>query len=174
MMKLMFYPLREADLDEIVMAFKTIGWHKPKSIYEAYLVEQSKKTRSIFVAKIRNKFCGYVTLKWRSAYPPFNENNIPEIVDLNVLPSYRKQGIASQLIEECERLAKNRGHNTIGLGVGLSEDYGNAQRLYIRLGFMPNGKGIYYQNKLVNYGDKVTVDDDLLLYLTKSLSAVTP
>jgi GNAT superfamily N-acetyltransferase len=84
-------------------------------------------------------------------------------------PIYRKQGIASQLIKACEQLANNRGFTTIGLGVGLTEDYGNAQRLYTRLGYSHDGKGIHYKNNLVNPGDKVVVDDDLHLYLKKSL-----
>jgi hypothetical protein len=32
--------LENSNIDEIAAAFKQIGWHKPKSIYEAYLEEQ--------------------------------------------------------------------------------------------------------------------------------------
>lgn len=163
------YSLKEEDIDEMVAAFKTIGWNKPRNIYEKYLIEQSNKRRCVFVAKIKDKFCGYVTLKWQSSYPHFSSTNTPEIADLNVLPIYRKQGIASQLIKACEQLAKKQGYATIGLGVGLTADYGNAQRLYSRLGYSPDGKGIHYKNNLVNPGDKVLVDDDLHLYFKKSL-----
>src|SRR5690349_21269170 len=95
-------PLQKSDLDEIVLAFKQIGWHKPKSIYETYVEEQSSGVRSALVARDDGKFCGYVTIKWISDYPFFAENNIPEIADLNVLPDYRKQGIGTKLIEACE------------------------------------------------------------------------
>lgn len=99
-------PLHKSDLDEIVLAFKQIGWHKPKSIYEDYLKEQSSGVRSVMIARDNGKFCGYVTIKWTSDYPPFIENNIPEVADLNVLPEYRKQGIGTKLIQACEQAAK--------------------------------------------------------------------
>jgi hypothetical protein len=61
------YSLKEEDIDEMVAAFKAIGWNKPRNIYEKYLIEQSNKSRSVFVAKIKDKFCGYVTLKCKQA-----------------------------------------------------------------------------------------------------------
>lgn len=166
-------PLHESDLDEIVLAFKQIGWHKPKSIYESYLDEQSSGVRSILIARNNGKFCGYVTIKWVSDYLPFAENNIPEIADLNVLPEHRKQGIGTKLIQTCEQAAKEKGRALIGLGVGLTADYGSAQRLYIHLGYVPDAKGIHYKCQAVKYSESVAVDDDLILYLTKNLSIDT-
>jgi len=162
-------PLHKSDLDEIVWAFKQIGWHKPKSIYETYLEEQSSGVRSVLVARDNGKFCGYVTIKWISDYPFFTENNIPEIADLNVLPDYRKQGIGTKLIEACELAAREQGRVLIGLGVGLTADYGSAQRLYIHLGYVPDGKGLRYKNIAVKYNENVKADDDLVIYLTKRL-----
>lgn len=57
----------------------------------------------------------------------------------------------------------------IGFGVGLTADYGSAQRLYIHLRYVPDGKGIYYKYHAIKYSELVPVDDDLVLYLTKSL-----
>lgn len=162
-------PLNESDLDEIANAFKLIGWHKPKSIYVKYLQEQSDQVRSVVVAKMNNQFCGYVTLKWHSTYSNFIEKHIPEIVDLNVLPNYRNQGVGTQLIKKCEGLVKEKGVNTIGIGVGLIADYGNAQRLYFQLGYKPDGKGLHYQNRSIQYGENVIADDDLVIYFTKKL-----
>lgn len=56
-----------------------------------------------------------------------------------------------------------------GIGVGLTSDYGPAQRLYISRGYEPDGKGIVWQNRFPNYGERVKVDDDLILYFTKQL-----
>lgn len=162
-------PLDKSDLDEIVLAFQQIGWHKPKNLYETYLAEQASGVRLALVARDNKKFCGYVTLKWVSDYPSFAEQNIPEIVDLNVLPDYRKQGIGTQLIEACELAAKEQGRAFIGLGVELTADYGSAQRLYIHLGYVPDGKGLYYKNIAVKYNENVKADDDLVIYLTKRL-----
>jgi len=173
MNNLILAPLHTSDLDEIVLAFKQIGWHKPKSIYEIYLEEQSSGVRSILVARDQGRFCGYVTIKWVSDYSQFSENNIPEISDLNVLPVYRKQRIGTKLIQACEKLAKEQGRALIGLGVGLTADYGCAQRLYIHLGYVPDGKGIHYKCQAVTYSELVPVDDDLILYLTKKLIPAT-
>lgn len=118
--KVSFLALKEEDLEEIVLAFKEIGWHKPRTIYETYLLEQSKNIRSSLVAKINEKFCGNVTIRWKSEYPSFHNQNIPEISDLNVLPQFRKQGIGTRLISACEEIAKKQGYVNIGIGVGLT------------------------------------------------------
>lgn len=163
--------LEESDIDEMVSAFKAIGWHKPRSIYEGYLSEQTKGTRLTLIAKKENRFCGYVTLKWNSDYPHFKAHRIPEIADLNVLPHYRKKGIGSKLIEKCEKLVVDHGYTQIGLGMGLTKDYGNAQRLYVKRGFILNGHGLFYKHHPVHFGTHVIVDDDLVLYLTKTIKS---
>lgn len=50
------------DFDEIVSAFKKIGWDKPKDIYETYFKEQAHGIRTVILAKEDGKFCGYVTI----------------------------------------------------------------------------------------------------------------
>lgn len=161
--------LQEKDIPEMVEAFKNIGWNKPSSLYEAYLNEQKHDLRTILVAKIHNHFCGYVTIKWKSDYQDFFENNIPEISDLNVLPNYRKKGIGTSLIKKCEKMARDNGYSKIGLGVGMTRDYGNAQRLYFHMDYVPDGNGLYHNYRAVNHFDTVTVDDDLVLFLSKKI-----
>ena len=86
--------------------------------------------------------------------------------------NYRKKGIASELISIAEKEAKQIG-NTIGLGVGLyggiDDGYGAAQKLYIKLGYKPDGLGITYNEKRVSYGQQVVLDDNLILWFTKYL-----
>ena len=57
----------------------------------------------------------------------------------------------------------------MGIGVGLSRDYGAAQRLYIKRGYVPDGRGVTYNYLPVMAGSKVLVDDDLVLWFTKKL-----
>jgi len=161
--------LEDKDIDEIVSSFKKIGWNKPKSIYESYMKEQLHGIRSVIIAKENKKFCGYVTIKWNTDYPSFNQQKIPEISDLNVLPTFRKNGIGTALIKASENIAKEGGYKRIGLGVDMTADYGDAQRLYIHLGYAPDGHGLHYKNVPLNYGDQATVDDDLVIYLIKSI-----
>ncbi|MGI4775446.1 MAG: hypothetical protein ACRYE9_00700 [Janthinobacterium lividum] len=64
--------------------------------------------------------------------------------------------------------------NDVGLGVGLyvgmDGGYGSAQRLYIRRGYIPDGKGITYKYQYVDYEISIPNDDDLNLWLIKKLS----
>lgn len=169
MKELTLHAITAYDLDEIAAAFKLIGWNKPRSLYEEYLSQQSQGIRAVIVAREKGEFCGYVTIKWKSDYSGFNQKNIPEIVDLNVLPIYRNHGVGSALIAACEAMAAERKYVQIGLGVGMTVDYGNAQRLYVQLGYVPDGCGLHYKNNALNYGDHTVVDDDLVLYFIKEL-----
>jgi GNAT superfamily N-acetyltransferase len=163
-----FMPLAPEYIPEIVAAFQLIGWHKPSSLFEQYLCEQEKGERVVFVAFVNNQFAGYVTLLWKSRYVHFMTENIPEIVDLNVLPQFRQQGIGSGLLTVTEKVAAQE-HVRVGIGVGLMSDYGNAQRLYVRRGYIPDGNGITFKEKAVVHGQKVTVDDDLVLWFIKGV-----
>jgi GNAT superfamily N-acetyltransferase len=120
-----------------------------------------------FIARFEGKIAGFVTIRWQSDYPPFNEQGIPEINDLRVLEEYRSKGIGSALMGEAETRIFERAPKA-GLGVGLYADYGNAQRMYARRGYVPDGRGLVSSNKPVPPGDKVLVDDNLVLYMVKN------
>lgn len=132
------------------------------------LAENVSGERITFVALLNGVISGYVNVIFKSQYPYFLQNNIPEINDLYVAFQYRKNGIGRALIAECEKYAA-RTYESIGLGVGLYIGYGSAQRLYAKMGYIPDGKGLMYQNKAVPPGRDVFVDDDLLIYLYKKL-----
>ncbi len=161
-------PLASSDVQPIADAFTKLGWNKPASQYERYLEEAANNIRTILVATWQEQFAGYLTIKWRSDYPPFREANIPELQDFNVLPEFRRRGIGARLMERCEALVAARS-STVGLGVALDPDYGSAQRLYVKRGYIPDGLGAAWKEKRVKWGDSVRIDDDLALYLTKSL-----
>ncbi|MFN7038499.1 MAG: GNAT family N-acetyltransferase [Alphaproteobacteria bacterium] len=142
-------------------------------LFEQYLQEAGADERIIWLAYIDNKFAGYNTLKWESQYPSFKNQNIPEIMDLNILPEYRKLGIGSMLLECAEKEAKIKC-DTIGIGVGLyaGEDggYGAAQRLYVKRGYIPDGKGVTYNYEPTIPGHSYPLDDDLVLWFMKKLN----
>ncbi|WP_101845735.1 GNAT family N-acetyltransferase [Halobacillus sp. Marseille-P3879] len=62
-----------------------------------------------------------------------DELDYPEIRVLAVAPDARGKGIASALVDECIRLAKQKGYHYIGLHTG--EFMHNAIALYERYGF---------------------------------------
>jgi GNAT superfamily N-acetyltransferase len=165
--------LQPQDIHPIAAAFAALGWDKPASQYEQYLAEQETGARVVLVAWLDGEFAGYVTLCWQSHYPFFREQNLPEIVDFNVLPRFRCQGLGEKLMDEAERRVAEVSPR-VGLGVGMTADYGSAQRMYVRRGYLPDGRGLFSRGEPVQYGQFVLVDDDLVLYLTKDLSKSKP
>jgi hypothetical protein len=68
-------------------------------MFEGYYNEQKNKKRIVIVAEINNDVAGYVTLLPKAITGPFISKNIPEIVDLNVLIKYQKNGIGNKMID---------------------------------------------------------------------------
>ncbi|MBI5052901.1 MAG: GNAT family N-acetyltransferase [Chloroflexi bacterium] len=169
MNKILVRELIETDCETISRAFAAQGWNKPLSKYLRYLEESLEGRRTVLVAEYQNQVAGYVTIVWGSDYPPFKTLQIPEIVDFNVLIKYRRQGIGRTLMNEAERrIATN--HKTVGISVGLTSDYGAAQIMYVKRGYVPDGHGISKDGTTLNLGSHAIVDHDLTLHLTKTLS----
>jgi GNAT superfamily N-acetyltransferase len=157
------------DSEIISNAFLNQGWSKPVSQYIQYLQETREGKRTVLIAEYKGEFAGYVTVLWVSDYPPFNTHGIPEISDFNVLKKFQRQGIGNMLIESAEQYVAKQT-SIVGIGVGLTSDYGAAQILYVKRGYTPDGLGIFYLGQHLKYGEKAKVDDDLVLYFTKPLS----
>ena len=136
--------------------------------YVRYLQESREGKRANLLAEYEGQFAGYVTIVWELDYPPFRQASIPEIVDFNVLIKFRRMKIGTALMDEAERRIALRSP-VAGLGVCLHSDYGAAQALYARRGYIPDGRGVYYQGRYPKYGEQVRLDDDLTLFLTKQL-----
>lgn len=161
--------LHNHDAEIIFSAFDEIGWDKPVSQYQQYFSEQESGARLVLLAFLNLKFAGYLTIVWRSNYTPFKKNNIPEIVDLNVLPKYQRQKIGTKLMDEAEKIIFKKS-KVVGIGVGLAPGYNAAQKMYVRRGYVPDGLGVEYNDKPLEYGQKIVVDDSLVLHLTKQLN----
>ncbi len=170
--RLVMTPLAETNIPLIVSNFAKHNWPKPASTFEFYLKEQEAGERLVWLAFHEDQFAGYATLKWESKYLPFRDQGIPEIMDLNVLPPYRGKGIGSDLLEIAEQTAFKKSR-VVGLGVGLYQDYGRAQQMYVKHGYIPDGLGITYNCKPVAPGKNVPLDDDLVLWFTKIIGRLT-
>lgn len=156
------------DIPEVTQAFEKLGWNNPASQHERYLMEQHFRIRDMYVGRVGGRFAGCLTISWQSTYAPFRESRIPEIMDFNVLSEFRRMGIGTQLMDRAEaEIAKVSP--VAGIGVGMTPDYGAAQRLYVRRGYVPDGNGLYYRGRPAQYGEAIKVDDNLALYLTKEL-----
>lgn len=160
--------LKRSDIPEIVRAFHELSWNKPASQYERYLAQQEVGVRNVYVAFVEGQFAGYLTICWESSYEPFFVSSIPEIVDFNVLPKFRRMGVGTRLMDQAEREII-KVSPIAGIGVGMTSDYGAAQRLYVMRGYIPDGRGLHWKDHSVHYHEHIIVDDDLALYLTKEL-----
>jgi GNAT superfamily N-acetyltransferase len=160
--------LEHEDILQVAGAFQQLGWNKPASQYEQYLMEQGLAIRDVYVAFLEEGFAGYLTISWKSGYEPFRQANTPEIMDFNVLPKFRRLGIGTQLMDKAENEIA-RVSSIAGIGVGMTPDYGAAQRLYVLRGYVPDGHGLHWKDHPIQYGEEIRVNDDLVLYLKKEL-----
>jgi len=146
-----------------------MGAAKDDGYFDKSLEFQQQGHRIVFIASVAGQDVGYGMLAWVPKYAFFRKLGIAEIQDLNVLSEYRRRGIASMMIEKCENLAREKGHEYIGIGVGLDASYGAAQQLYVQRGYVPDGNGVTYDRKTLVKGDFKPIDDDMSLMLIKSL-----
>jgi GNAT superfamily N-acetyltransferase len=162
--------LNGADAGALSAAFAAIGWNKPTEQFLRYAADADAGTRVNWVATVDGEIAGYVTLRWDNPdHPDIASRRIPEIQDLNVLPQFRRRGIASAMLDRAEAAAAQRS-SAVGIGVGLHPGYNAAQVLYVKRGYVPDGFGVTYGDRFVQEGETVPFDDSLGLHFTKDLS----
>jgi hypothetical protein len=166
--KIVIREMVRSDCAVIAAAFSAQGWNKPLSQYLHYWQESCENKRVILIAEYEGQFAGYVTIVWESDYPPFHEAGIPEIMDFNVLIKFRRRKIGAALMDEAENRIAGRS-SSAGLGVGMERGYGAAQIMYVKRGYIPDGRGIFFDGHFPKYGEQVMVNDDLVLYFSKQV-----
>lgn len=141
-----------------------------RDVLNKYLADGESNARmSVVVCVPDVGAVGYATLLYKSHYPNFSKCGIPEITDLNVIEKFKGRGLAGKMLDYLENFAKEKGYAKIGLGVGLYEGYGAAQKLYIKRGYIPDGAGIFYDNKPVVPYEPYPIDDSIALYMVRDL-----
>ena len=136
----------------------------------SYLADHSEPQGASLVAAHGRDVIGYVAIVWESNYAGFRSRGIPLVHQIAVAGPYRRRGVATLLMDAAEQLARDRGIATLGITVGLFDDYGPAQRLYGQRGYIPDGRGACQGQQPLRQGMRVTVDDDLIIWLTKDLT----
>ncbi len=159
--------LREAtrnDLDTLYRIYAECG-KQDAGYFETCFTENC----TILIGALDGNDVAIGLLNWKPRYSLYKKLEIPEIQDLNVVPSARRLGIASAMIKWCEGMARARGASMIGIGVGLTRDYGPAQILYTKMGYIPDGYGVTYDRETVTPHVPYRMDDDLSLMMVKQL-----
>ena len=144
------------------------GWQADVSKYMTRLRDQAQGKCVALTAVYRGQPAGYVNVYFHPENGPFAGTGYPEIVDFGVLEKYRRRGIGSRLMDVAERIA-GQVSDVVCIGVGLHSGYGSAQRMYVKRGYIPDGSGVWFHDRPCEpYGD-CRNDDDLILYLSKTL-----
>ena len=134
-----------------------------------YLADHVEPDGSSLIATRGPDVIGYVSMVWESNYAGFRSRGIPLVHQIAVAGPFRQQGVATLLMDAAEQLARDRGIVTLGITVGLFDEYGPAQRLYGRHGYIPDGRGACRGQRPLSKGTQVIMDDDLIIWLTKDL-----
>ena len=159
--------MQESDIKDLSRGFTSQGWPSREEILTRYFKEQKSGEREVLVAEIDGVVAGYITILPDAKQGPF-ARMAPELSDFNVFEPFQNQGIGNLLLEEAEKRVKLFS-DKVTLGVGLHSDYGPAQRLYIKRGYILDGSGVWYQNHRPAM-DAICEDiGDLVLYLSKDL-----
>lgn len=161
--------IRQMNSEDVEAVFQGLADHhigKPLDYIQRCWEENESGERITLVALYEGSFAGWLHLLSESGYSYFAEKGIPEINNFDVVPTRRRLGIGNALMDAIEQIAFEK-HSLVGIGVGLFHTYGNAQRLYAKRGYIPDGRGIMDGNEQVQLGSYVHVGHDLALWMIK-------
>ena len=162
--------MEPADAQILNDEYTAQGWHPDVNYYHMRMREAAEGKCVALTAEYEGRPAGNLYLYFDAQEGPFKGQGLPVIVDFSVLQKHQRKGIGNRLMDTAEQLAAQRS-DTVTLGVGLCREYGAAQRIYAKRGYIPDGSGVWYQNRqCVQYETTCTVDDDLVLFLSKKLT----
>ena len=161
--------LRESDAEYFAGEEQAQGWNTTPDKFFMRLRDEKEGRSITLAAEFDGVPAGYNNLYFDMNEGPFVGSGLPEIVDFGVLQKFRNRGIGARLMDIAEALASQRA-DTVCLAVGLHNAYGPAQKIYVKRGYIPDGSGVWYHGKPCTPYDTIyTVDDDLLLFMSKQL-----
>ncbi len=160
--------MQQSDAQVITDGEIAQGWDASVDKYEMRLRHQAEGRAIALVAEYEGNVAGYINVYPNSPWGAFANQGYPEIMDFGVLAIYRRKGIGGKLMDVAEQISSEYS-DIVYLGVGLHSGYGSAQRMYVKRGYIPDGSGVWYQNKVCGQYANCCNDDDLVLYLSKRL-----
>ena len=124
----------------------------------SYLADHAEPDGVSVIATDGSDIIGYVAIVWGSNYDGFRSRGIPLVHQVAVAGPFLRQGVATLLMDAAEQLVRDRGIATLGITVGLFDEYGPAQRLYGQRGYIPDGRGACRGQRPLSKGMQVTMD----------------
>ena len=158
--------MRETDVKILCDEENRQGWHQTEEKYRKRLADCAAGKSIALVAEYNGKAAGYINVYLDAVH--VGGKGFCKIVDLGVLEKFRNKGIGTKLMDAAERAASAYA-DTVFLEVGLHAGYGSAQRMYAKRGYIPDGKGVWYGEKLCEPYTVCRNDDELTLHLSRKL-----
>ena len=166
--KVLIRDLEHGDVNIFVDCENAQGWDSTPEKLLTRLKDVEEGRAIAIAAEFNGQPAGYVSVYPNNTWGAFGGRGYPEIVDFAVLEKYRRHGVGSRLMDAAETIAGSYS-DTVYLGVGLHSGYGAAQRMYVKRGYIPDGSGVWYKDRVCEPYAECANDDDLVLYLSKKL-----
>ena len=160
--KIQIRDLQQKDARAITDEEIAQGWDADIEKYNMRLTHQAEGKSISLAAEYNGSIAGYINVYPASEWGAFANQGYAEIVDFGVLAKYRSRGIGSRLMDVAEQIAF-----TYSDVVYLHSGYGSAQRMYVKRGYIPDGSGVWYKDKICEPYAGCFNDDELVLYLYK-------
>jgi GNAT superfamily N-acetyltransferase len=159
------------ELEAVKREVKPVFFSGDETVIEENFQEHADGSSTSILGYEEGRLVGIVTIRWKSRYPPFAAAGIPLIQNIEIAYTDRGRGLGGLMLERAEQEIAQRCRYA-GLCVGIFDAYGPAQRLYVKRGFIPDGRGVCRGSEPLKEGETVQVDHDLLLWLVKDVSGM--
>ncbi len=130
--------VRACSADDLVVLRSQ--WPTSADVHGAHHSQQRAGAATYLVAWRGEVPLGSCMVQWGGCVGDAARVAFPAAVEINhlqVREQFRGQGVGRSLIESAEALAAQAGRNQVAVGVG--DDNPDAERLYVRLGYLPTG-----------------------------------
>lgn len=166
---LVFRVVQPHEIADVKEEVKSVFFSGDESTIEGHFQDHANGASMTILGYEAGRLVGIVTIRWHARYQPFAEKRIPLIQNIEIRYEDRGRGIGALMMERAEKEIAKRSP-LAGICVGIFDEYGPAQRLYVKRGFVPDGRGVCHPHQPVMDGETVTIGHDLLLWLVKDVS----
>ncbi len=169
-------PAKVEELDKLQAAFSPGNL----AIWQQKRYEVQAKGEGVYLIAWHNDVpVGHFLLSWSGPH----DEHVTRYVDIRrsafmeaglTKDEYRRKGVATTIIKEAEKLAREHGCKTIGLEVG-SADNPAAKRLYKKLGYKDWMRGAFVISwEYVDKDGIRSTPTETVIYMYKPLGQITP
>jgi len=169
--QLTFRGVRPDEIVAVKEEVRSVFFLGDEATIEGHFQDHENGASTTILGYEAGRLVGIVTIRWHCHYPPFRARQIPLIQNIEIRYEDRGRGLGGLMLERTEQEIAQRSP-LAGICVGILDSYGPAQRLYVKRGFIPDGRSVCHPHEPLYGGETVTIDHDLLLWLVKDVSSL--